>query len=112
MNIALGPYLQFPHMEPEEAEIVALLKESEAWRATKKYLERCLGYTTDELGKTENPRDKDMVLKGAKGTLEHFINLPLIANERLEVPSAEVEMPSLDDRLTLELEKEEEPNET
>lgn len=108
--IALEPYLLFPRMEPAGAETIALLKESVAWAEAVEYLEKCLKFTVDELGKTENPRDKDMVLKGAKGTLEHIKELPLLARQRLEAPPEEEEMPSLDERSTPE--KEEESNET
>lgn len=100
--------LTFQKPDESEAQVIALLKDNEAWDAASKYLKRCLEHTIDKLGKTENSRDHDMTLKGAKGTLEHVITLPMIAKERLEGSSEEKEMPALDERTT---QKEEETNE-
>ena len=100
--------LTFPKPDESEAQVIALLKDNEAWDAASQYLKRCLEHTIDELGKTENSRDHDMTLKGAKGTLEHIVNLPMIAKERLEGSQEEKEMPALDERT---IKKEEEANE-
>jgi hypothetical protein len=98
--------LLFPQPEEDEAEVIALLKDNEAWDAASKYLKRCLEHTIDELGKTENSRDKDEVLKGAKGTIEHVLNLPEIAKVKLEDVVTEEEMPALDERTTQKEEEE------
>ena len=81
-----------PRPDQEESEMFRLFAKNQGWKGLEGYLQRCLDFTIEDLGKTDNPRDHDMVLKGMKATLEHIIELPKTAEDILK-PVEKEEVP-------------------
>ena len=84
--------LVVPRPDQEESEMFRLFAKSQGWKGLEEYLQRCLDFVILDLGQTENPRDHDMVLKGAKAILEQIIELPKVAEVILN-PEKKEEVP-------------------
>ena len=85
--------LIIPEPEKEECEIFRLFPQDKRFEALEGYVRRCLDYVIEDLGKTNNPRDHDMALKGLKAAFEHIIELPKTA-ERILKPEKKEEVPN------------------
>ena len=91
MNVKKDKF-KVPRPDREESEMFRLFAKDQRWKVLEEYLQRCLDYVILDLGQTENPRDHDMVLKGAKATLEQIIALPKEAEGILN-PEKKEEVP-------------------